>query len=141
MEIVSYVLPLTNSGVCTRVTRKRPSSARVVNRLWWKIPSSQTPLSELFIGASQVGGGQESQMQVIVKGMVQVAGTTFRIVRIQRGHYEVVRILDDTRLGSFWCEPRFAISESANAELLREVARCAIQGGKTTWAGRLDLTG
>ena len=80
-------------------------------------------------------------MQVIVKGMVQVAGTTFRIVRIERGHYEVVRILDDTRLGSFWCEPTFAVSESEDRGLLREVARCAIQGGKTTWVGRLDLTG
>ncbi len=80
-------------------------------------------------------------MQVVVKGMVQVAGTTFRIVRIDRGHYEVVRILDDARLGSFWCEPTFAVSESINRELLREVARCAIKGGKTTWVGRLDLTG
>jgi hypothetical protein len=81
------------------------------------------------------------QTQTVVKGMVQVAGTTFRIVRIKRGHYEVVRILDDLRLGSFWSEPAFAVSESANPELLREVARCAIQGGKTTWVGRLDLTG
>ena len=80
-------------------------------------------------------------MQIAVKGMVQVAGTTFRIVRIKRGHYEVVRILDDTRLGSFWCEPTFAISGSSDDALLREVARSAIQGGKTTWVGRLDLTG
>ena len=80
-------------------------------------------------------------MQVVVKGMVQVAGTTFRIVRIEPGHYEVVRILDDTRLGSFWCEPTFAVSDSFNRDLLREVARCAIKGGKTTWVGRLDLTG
>jgi len=79
-------------------------------------------------------------MQSVVKGMVQVAGTTFRIVRIQHGHYEVVRILDDTRLGSFWSEPKFAVSESDDRDLLREVARCAIQGGKTTWVGRLDLT-
>jgi hypothetical protein len=80
-------------------------------------------------------------MQIVVKGMVQVAGTTFRIVRIERGHYEAVRILDDTRLGSFWSEPNFAVSECVDRELLREVARCAIQGGKTTWVGRLDLTG
>jgi len=79
-------------------------------------------------------------MQTVVKGMVQVAGTTFRIVRIECGHYEVVRILDDTRLGSFWCEPTFAVSESVDRDLLREVARSAIQGGKTTWAGRLDLS-
>ncbi|MEI9952371.1 MAG: hypothetical protein WDO74_26160 [Pseudomonadota bacterium] len=80
-------------------------------------------------------------MQTVVKGMVQVAGTTFRIVRIERGHYEVVRILDELRLGSFWSDPILSVSESVNRELLREVARCAIQGGKTTWMGRLDLTG
>ena len=80
-------------------------------------------------------------MQIVVKGMVQFEGTTFRIVRIERGHYEVVRILDEMRLGSFWCEPTFAVSDSDDRELLREVGRCAIQGGKTTWVGRLDLTG
>ena len=87
-------------------------------------------------GARRVG----SQMQIVVKGMVQVAGTTFRIVRIERGHYDVVRIHDDARVGSFWSEPAFAVSGSDDA-LLREVARSAIQGGKTTWVGRLDLTG
>ena len=80
-------------------------------------------------------------MQIVVKGMVQVAGATFRIVRISRGHYDVVRILDDTRIGSFSCEPVFTVSNSADEALTREVARCAIQGGKTTWVGRLDLTG
>jgi hypothetical protein len=75
-----------------------------------------------------------------VKGMVQVSGVTFRIVRITRGHYEVIRILDDTRMGSFWNEPMFKVSEGQHQELLREVARCAIQGGKTSWVGRLALT-
>jgi hypothetical protein len=80
-------------------------------------------------------------MQFVVKGMVQVAGTTFRIVRLSRAHYEVVRILDDTRLGSFWSEPSLSVSEGPHRELLRDVARCAIQRGKTSWVGRLDLTG
>lgn len=75
-----------------------------------------------------------------VKGMVQVSGVTFRIVRTTRGHYEVIRILDDTRMGSFWSEPMFKVSEGQHQELLREVARCAIQGGKTSWVGRLALT-
>jgi hypothetical protein len=74
-----------------------------------------------------------------VKGMVQVSGVTFRIVRVARGHYDVVRILDDTRMGSFWSEPLFKVSEGPQEELLREVARCAIQGGKTSWVGRLAL--
>ncbi len=74
-----------------------------------------------------------------VKGMVQVSGATFRIVRVAHGHYDVVRILDDTRMGSFWSEPLFKVSEGPHQELLREVARCAIQGGKTSWLGRLAL--
>jgi hypothetical protein len=80
-------------------------------------------------------------MQFVVKGMVQVAGSTFRIVRVSRGQYEVVRILDDARVGSFCLEPTLKVSEGPSRELLREVARCAIQGGKTSWIGRLDLTG
>ena len=74
-----------------------------------------------------------------VKGMVRVAGSTFRIVRIQHGHYEVIRILDDARLGTFWSEPNFKVSECENEDLLREIARSAIQGGKTSWVGRLVL--
>jgi hypothetical protein len=75
-----------------------------------------------------------------VKGMVQVSGRTFRIVRIARGHYEVVRILDDTRMGSFWSGPTLQVSEGEHEELVREIARCAIQGGKTSWVGRLAVT-
>ncbi|HEY3665867.1 MAG TPA: hypothetical protein VGL19_07705 [Polyangiaceae bacterium] len=80
-------------------------------------------------------------MQVVVKGMVQVAGSTFRIVRVSRGRYDVFRILDDARVGSFWSEPALKVSEGPHVELLREVARCAIQGGKTSWIGRLELAG
>ena len=80
-------------------------------------------------------------MQVVVKGMVQVAGSTFRIVRVSRGHYDVVRILDDARVGSFWSEPTLKVSDSPQGDLLREIARCAIQGGKTSWIGRFELAG
>ena len=79
-------------------------------------------------------------MQFVVKGMVQVAGSTFRIVRVSRGQYDVVRILDDARIGWFSNEPTLSVSEGANGDLLRAVARCAIQGGKTSWVGRLELT-
>jgi hypothetical protein len=86
-------------------------------------------------------GGARNQMQFVVKGMVQVAGSTFRIVRVTRGQYDVVRILDDVRIGSFWLESTLVVPEGPSHELLREVARCAIQGGKTSWVGRLELTG
>lgn len=75
-----------------------------------------------------------------VKGMVQVHGRTFRIVRVARGQYEVVRILDDKRMGAFSNDPTLKIADGEHQELVREVARTAIQGGKTSWVGRLALT-
>jgi len=75
-----------------------------------------------------------------IKGMVQVQGRTFRIVRIARGHYEVVRILDDKCMGSFRADPTLKIAECEHEDLVREVARTAIQGGKTSWVGRVALT-
>jgi hypothetical protein len=80
-------------------------------------------------------------MQQVVKGMVQVAGTTYRIVRVKRGFYEVVRILDDTRVGTFKNGPQIeATPEGVDGELFREITRVAIQGAKTSWVGRLNLS-
>ncbi|HEX3777395.1 MAG TPA: hypothetical protein VHV51_23145 [Polyangiaceae bacterium] len=77
-------------------------------------------------------------MAVVVKGMVQVQGTTYRIVRIKRGHYNVVRVLDDIAVGTFSAGKAFDVQPAGiNEELLREIARVAIQGAKTTWAGRI----
>ena len=45
-----------------------------------------------------------------VKGMVQVAGVTYRIVRVERGMYDVVRILDDQRVGQFRTIPRVEVT-------------------------------
>ncbi len=76
-------------------------------------------------------------MAVVVKGMVQVEGTTYRIVRIKRGHYNVVRVLDDIGVGTFSAGKSFAMEPlGIEADLMREIARVAIQGAKTTWAGR-----
>jgi hypothetical protein len=75
----------------------------------------------------------------LVKGMVQVGGTTYRIVRLERGHYEVIRILDDERLGTFRPRPKLEITSSVDEKLVVRVARAAIQTGKTSWVGRLNL--
>jgi hypothetical protein len=77
-------------------------------------------------------------MGLIVKGMVQVEGTTYRIVRIKRGHYKVVRVLDDASVGGFSVGSSFEMApEGIDGELMREIARVAIQGAKTTWVGRI----
>jgi hypothetical protein len=76
-------------------------------------------------------------MMQLVKGMVQVGGTTYRIVRLERGLYEVVRILDDASLGTFRARPSVQVTSGENEELVLLVARAAIQTGKTSWVGRL----
>ncbi len=77
-------------------------------------------------------------MGLVVKGMVQVEGTTYRIVRLKRGHYKVVRVLDDAAVGVFSVGSTFEMApDGIEDELMREIARVAIQGAKTTWVGRI----
>jgi len=79
-----------------------------------------------------------------VKGMVQLAGITYRIVRVSVGSYTVVRISDDTDVGSFHLAPALGIEpRGVEPELLREVARLAIHTAKTSYLGfpRPDLMG
>ncbi len=77
-------------------------------------------------------------MGLVVKGMVQVEGTTYRIVRIKRGHYKVVRVLDDLSVGNFSVGASFEMApDGIEGDLMREIARVAIQGAKTTWVGRI----
>ena len=79
-------------------------------------------------------------MQTVVKGMVQVAGTTYRIVRVTRGQYKVVRILDDAAVGVFSNGPTVELEPTGiDRALLREIMRVAVQGAKTSWVGRLAL--
>lgn len=77
------------------------------------------------------------KMQPVVKGMVQVHSVTYRIVRVRAGHYDVVRLLDDVRVGAFTLGAhRETLIEGDAPEVIREVARAALQGGRTTWAPR-----
>jgi len=69
-----------------------------------------------------------------VKGMVQLAGVTYRIVRIERGAYNVVRIRDDQNVGRFQMSPTFELTPTAiELDLLREIARLAIHTAKTSY--------
>lgn len=78
-----------------------------------------------------------------VKGMVQLAGITYRIVRVASGSYQVIRIRDDIQVGSFSLAPALGIqADLIDADLLREVARLAIHTAKTSYVGfpRPDMT-
>ena len=73
-----------------------------------------------------------------VKGMVQVAGVTYRIVKIEHGSYEVIRILDEVRIGSFDTVPRLRIhAADVDLELVRAVTMTALKQAKVSWA-RMD---
>jgi hypothetical protein len=76
----------------------------------------------------------------VVKGMVSVGGKTYRVVRVAQGSYEVVRILDDTRVGTFRnTAPVEIVAQGIEPSLMVEIARAAIQGAKTSWVGRLSV--
>lgn len=90
------------------------------------------------VGKLYTQTGERKQMQV--KGMVQVAGVTYRIVRIERGVYDVVRILDDQRVGQFRTIPRVEVTAaSAPDDTMAEIAKAAVKWGKTSWVGRLSF--
>jgi hypothetical protein len=72
--------------------------------------------------------------------MVQVSGVTYRIVRVERGMYDVVRILDDQNVGRFRTIPRVEVTAAlASAETIAEIAKAAVKWGKTSWVGRLSF--
>jgi len=71
-----------------------------------------------------------------VKGMIHLAGVTYRIVRVGVGSYSVVRIRDDREVGSFKTAPALGIEASlVEPEVLREVVRLAIHTAKTSYSG------
>ena len=71
-----------------------------------------------------------------VKGMVQLAGITYRIVRVASGSYTVVRISDDRDVGRFSLAPALSIEAiDIDPNELREVARLAIHTAKTSYVG------
>jgi hypothetical protein len=80
-------------------------------------------------------------MQTNVRGMVQVKSVTYRIARVRAGQYEIVRLLDDVRVGEFAIGARAeALVEGTAPELIREIARAALQGGRTSWVPRKRIS-
>jgi hypothetical protein len=71
-----------------------------------------------------------------IKGMVQVFGTTYRIVRVRHGSYEVTRIHDEAVVGSFACGQTVQFTPLLiDGTLMGQIARAAVQQGRTSWMG------
>jgi hypothetical protein len=69
-----------------------------------------------------------------VKGMVQVAGATYRIVKVSRGKYDVIRILDEAKVGSFETVPKVTVRATGVSEkLLLEISMTALKQAKISW--------
>jgi hypothetical protein len=70
--------------------------------------------------------------------MLSVRGTTYRVSKVCDGTYEVVRIIDDHRIGTFESNPRLQVTaEGVDEELLREIAYVAMKQGKVSSVGPL----
>ena len=77
-----------------------------------------------------------------VNRMVKVRGKTYRFSRREDGVYEVYRILDDKRVGTFARGPHLQVVPESGHEsvhLLREIALAALQQGRLSWTGRLRV--
>lgn len=82
-----------------------------------------------------------SKIMKTTKGMVQVAGTTYRIVRLGGRRYEVVRILDEAWVGAFSLDSRLEVTEGGLAATsVRDIATAAIRGAKISWGRMLELS-
>jgi hypothetical protein len=69
------------------------------------------------------------------KGMVQFQGKTYRVAKVSRGRYEVIRLLDDRRIGTFESTPRLRVEpEGVEPAFLHELALTALKQAKVSWA-------
>jgi hypothetical protein len=69
--------------------------------------------------------------------MLSFKGVTYRVSKVCPGTYEVVRIIDDCRLGTFETVPRLrVIADGEPGDLVRELAYLAIKQGKLSTAKR-----
>lgn len=80
-------------------------------------------------------------MATKVKGMVQIEGLTYRIVRVAASSYSVVRIRDDLDVGGFQTTRGLPLdARLVEPELLRQIARTAIHAAKTSYGSFARVT-
>jgi hypothetical protein len=73
----------------------------------------------------------------VAKCVVVVGRVSYRVSRLDAGKCEVVRILDDRRVGTFESEPRLVVEpDGIEPELLREIAIAGLEQAKISWPQR-----
>ncbi len=69
-----------------------------------------------------------------IKGMVQLGSLTYRIVKVRRGTYQAIRLLDEVCIGTFFTVPRLSVRATGlDDAVLRAVATIAMREAKTSW--------
>jgi hypothetical protein len=70
-----------------------------------------------------------------VKGMIQHEGATYRIVKVGKGKYDVIRILDEIKLGSFETIPKLRVQPQSidDEKLLLSISLNALKQAKISW--------
>ncbi|HVR20473.1 MAG TPA: hypothetical protein VMS65_12270 [Polyangiaceae bacterium] len=72
------------------------------------------------------------------KSLIRFGNVTYRIGRLRHGEYEVVRILDDVRIGTFGCFPELTVtSSSIHPAFILKIARAAARSSGASWIQRL----
>jgi hypothetical protein len=70
--------------------------------------------------------------------MIQVMGTTYRIVRVAPASYEAIRVLDDQVVGGFSCRSALEVEPRAvDLPTMLLIARTAVRAAKISSTGRL----
>ena len=81
-------------------------------------------------------GRDEPAAPTAFRPLIRFGNVTYRIGRLRRGEYEVVRILDDIRIGTFQSEPQLTVtSSSIHPAFILSIARAA--ASRTSWVKRV----
>ena len=74
----------------------------------------------------------------LFKTLIRFGNVTYRIGRLSRGQYEVVRILDDVRLGTFESYPSLTVTSSRiHPSFILKIAQAAMRGARPSFIERL----
>jgi hypothetical protein len=67
--------------------------------------------------------------------MIQYEGATYRIVKVGKGKYDVIRILDEIKMGSFETIPKLRVQPQRvdDEKLLLDISLTALKQAKISW--------
>jgi hypothetical protein len=67
--------------------------------------------------------------------MIQHEGATYRIVKVGKGKYDIIRILDEIKLGSFETIPKLRVvaSRLEDEKVLLAISLNALKQAKISW--------